>query len=76
MWEVSLLGAGPRSRDLTRVCVVILLAFAELTYSLGYGVVLSATWLLPIAPIPGTWEECLTQTKRLVSTPEVRSSTE
>ncbi|EMD41866.1 hypothetical protein CERSUDRAFT_79485 [Gelatoporia subvermispora B] len=23
----------------------------------GHGVILSATWLLPIAPIPGTWED-------------------
>ncbi|THV04728.1 hypothetical protein K435DRAFT_574992, partial [Dendrothele bispora CBS 962.96] len=27
------------------------------SYDVGYGVVLSATWLLPIALIPGTWQQ-------------------
>ncbi|KAK7462812.1 hypothetical protein VKT23_007392 [Stygiomarasmius scandens] len=27
------------------------------SYDVGYGVVLSATWLLPIALIPGTWQK-------------------
>ncbi|KAF9483889.1 hypothetical protein BDN70DRAFT_873290 [Pholiota conissans] len=27
------------------------------SYNIGYGVILTATWLLPIALIPGTWHE-------------------
>ncbi|KAG7448089.1 uncharacterized protein BT62DRAFT_752856 [Guyanagaster necrorhizus] len=26
-------------------------------YDIGYGVILSATWLLPVALLPGTWQE-------------------
>ncbi|KAG7093265.1 hypothetical protein E1B28_006948 [Marasmius oreades] len=26
------------------------------SYDVGYGVILSATWILPVALIPGTWQ--------------------
>ena len=29
----------------------------SLSSAIGYGVILSATWLLPVALIPGTWEQ-------------------
>lgn len=28
------------------------------TFDRGYGVILNATWLLPVALIPGAWDEC------------------
>ncbi|KAI0724361.1 hypothetical protein C8T65DRAFT_704244 [Cerioporus squamosus] len=40
----------------------------------GYGVTLTATWLLPIALVPGTWEEKDVPTPPATSTPSPPSS--
>ena len=58
MWAVSLLGAGVRLRLSTKVKLYFLdpKPIELLTY-VGHGVTLTATWLLTVAVIPGTWEE-------------------
>ena len=53
--ERSLLGPGKESNKRTKVRNFLAYR-SDYTVTAGKGVVLTATWLLPIALIPATWD--------------------